>query len=122
MVADYTSVSAAMPMFGAQPVVSSGVSEVKQDTTAAAPQSTTPVGDTVNISAQALQQSGTLGNISGPAIEGSPLSDSSNLTTAQTSAVPTSAAVSNAMPVSDVVATTAAMTATIATTSVSVYA
>jgi hypothetical protein len=95
MITDNISASAAMPLVSAQSVggtQASQVSQVVPTTTNAVTQNFAPVGDTVNISALATQQSATLGNIGGPAMMGNPLSDSqaTTLTTAQTSAVPTS--------------------------------
>jgi hypothetical protein len=87
-----------MPLVSAQSVggtQATQISQVVPNTTTAVTQNSAPVGDTVNISALAAQQSATLGNIGGPAMNGNPLSDSqtATLTTAQTSAVPTSQAV-----------------------------
>ncbi|GFO68772.1 hypothetical protein GMLC_23510 [Geomonas limicola] len=115
MVSDVVSASAAMPMFGAQPASVQQVSQAVPDTTAPAVQTSAPVGDTVNFSAQALQQSGTLGNIGGPAVEGSSLSSVAGSTTSVFQA--TDAASSAAF--TSTIATSMAMTAM---TSVDTYA
>jgi len=98
MITDNISASAAMPLVSSQSIggaQASQISQVVPNTTTAVTQTIAPVGDTVNVSALASQQSATLGNIGGPAMMGNPLADSqtTTLTSAQTSAVPTSQAV-----------------------------